>query len=700
MAGFLTLLRCVGRAVHAKGLRSLLSAVPFGEALYDISTQTLEELRKEKASVADQITSAASASSDEVRQLAEQVAREIAPNNPAEQKALALYLSQVPNAIRRSLMRPSDPTGRTLPAGFQVNQPQQLLPFLPHRMPRYRAGDRWPGRTDWQLVELLGMGGFGEVWKAHNPHTNQTVAVKFCLDAANANDLRNDVRLQQRLARERQNIANIVPLLDTNLNGDPPSLTYQFIDGYDLNGLIAEWAKLPNADRVQRSARLVAKLARIIGAVHRLKPEGIVHRDLKPANILVRRGTESDPELWVIDLGIGGLTARQSLGDESRGSVLTMSLRGSHTALYASQQQKEGRDPDPRDDVHAIGVIWYQLVTGQTTEGPGIEFAEELAAQGVTGKWADLLRRSVNKRAEKRSLDGTAMAEEMGRLLKPSKLLRAFMACALVGLAVLLGWLFIGDSINVPEHIRNPGSQPFTNSIGMELVWITPGTFMMGSPDSDSEAFDDEKPQHEVTLTKGYHLGKYEVTRGQFAQFVKATGHKTKYDWQNPGFAQSDDHPVANVSWDDALAFCRWLSKQEGCEYRLPTEAEWEYACRAGTTTPRYNGRGVEAVDQIAWFVGNSGNATHSVGKRQANAWGLYDMQGNVWEWCSDYRIGKYQVIKCTDPKGPTEGTDRVNRGGGWHFVARYCRSASRDGSDPSYASSSFGFRLARSSKQ
>jgi len=258
-------------------------------------------------------------------------------------------------------------------------------------------------------------------------------------------------------------------------------------------------------------------------------------------------------------------------------------------------------------------------------------------------------------------------------------------------------WNPLYDAIE--ESANDTRQDPFTNSIGMELVWIAPGRFMMGSPDSDEEAWDHEKPQHEVVLTRGYHLGKYPVTRGQFAEFVKATGHKAIKDWENPGFPQTDDHPVVNVSWDDAVAFCAWLSKKEECEYRLPTEAEWEYACRAGTTTSRYNGLGAEAVERIAWLDVNSGDATHSVGKLQSNEWGLFDMLGNVWEWCFDYLEDDYDMNKCIDTMGSTEDAHRAFRGGGWNSFARSCRSANRLWYYPTGATTYIGFRLARSSK-
>ena len=258
-------------------------------------------------------------------------------------------------------------------------------------------------------------------------------------------------------------------------------------------------------------------------------------------------------------------------------------------------------------------------------------------------------------------------------------------------------WNPLYDAIE--ELASTTRQEPFTNSIGMELVWIPPGRFMMGASATDKEAYDFEKPQHEVVLTRGFHLGKYPVTRGQYGEFVRATGHKSAGKWEEPGFVQTDGHPVVNVSWEDAMSFCAWLSEGESFSYRLPTEAEWEYSCRAGTLTPRYKGR--KSLDKIAWYHTNSGGSTHAVGEKESNGWGLHDMLGNVWEWCFDYWSDKYSMDKCIDIVCLEEGTIRVIRvirGGGWSLGARYCRSAFRGRVDPSDAGASIGFRLARSS--
>jgi len=254
-------------------------------------------------------------------------------------------------------------------------------------------------------------------------------------------------------------------------------------------------------------------------------------------------------------------------------------------------------------------------------------------------------------------------------------------------------WNPLYDAIE--ELVNETRQSPFTNSIGMDFTWITPGRFLMGALDSDREAAVYERPRHEVVLSQGYFLGKYAVTRGQFAEFVTATGYQPARDWQKPGFVQSDDHPVVNVCWVDATAFCDWLSQKEGVEYRLPTEAEWECACRAGTTTIRYNGRG--ALSKIAWFKGNNGTASHPVGQLRPNHWGLYDMLGNVFEWCDDRWRIDYPAEKVIDPVGSETDSYRTFRGGSWCHDHSYCRSSFRLRYEPEYADTTTGFRVARS---
>jgi formylglycine-generating enzyme required for sulfatase activity len=238
-----------------------------------------------------------------------------------------------------------------------------------------------------------------------------------------------------------------------------------------------------------------------------------------------------------------------------------------------------------------------------------------------------------------------------------------------------------------------------TNSIGMKLVLIPKGTFMMGSP-IEEEGADNDEEQHQVTIGKDYYLGVTEVTQGQYE---KVMGTNPSY-FQKRVIRKSDSsmYPVEQVSWEDAVEFCKKLSdlpeeKKAGRVYRLPTEAEWEYACRAGSKAAYSFGANSKTLGDYAWFTENSGSQTHPVGEKKANAWGLYDMHGNVWEWCSDW-YGVYPKGSVSDPSGPSEGSNRVNRGGSWYNVAANCRSANRNRNDPSDRIRNYGFRVALSS--
>ncbi len=256
------------------------------------------------------------------------------------------------------------------------------------------------------------------------------------------------------------------------------------------------------------------------------------------------------------------------------------------------------------------------------------------------------------------------------------------------------------ESHRVPAVVPRPrlaspqpstgGDSIVTNSIGMKLVLIPAGSFEMGSPDSDKDARVFEKPQHRVRITRPFYLGVHEVTQGQYEEVTGETPS---------GFKGSDDLPVEQVSWNEAIAFCTKLSARERLMdgYRLPSEAEWEYACRAGSTTRYSFGDDAARLGEFAWYGGNSGNTSHPVGQKRPNAWGLYDMHGNVWEWCSDgYKAEYYKESPPTDPPGASQAADRVNRGGGWRFIPRFCRAADRSSGTPGDRRNGLGFRLAR----
>ena len=226
-----------------------------------------------------------------------------------------------------------------------------------------------------------------------------------------------------------------------------------------------------------------------------------------------------------------------------------------------------------------------------------------------------------------------------------------------------------------PESSSSP-KETITNSIGMKLVLMPKGTFTMGSPIEEKGRTEDEQ-SHQVTISQDYYLGAMEVTQGQYEK-VMGTNHS--YFQGRRVKRESSNHPVENVSWADAVECCKRLSelpeeKTEGRVYRLPTDGEWEYACRAGSTTAYSFGASAKSLGDYAWFFENSGDATHPVGEKKPNAWSLYDMHGNVWKWCSDW-YGVYPKNAVTDPVGPQVGSPRVLRGGGWENNFAGCRSA------------------------
>lgn len=218
----------------------------------------------------------------------------------------------------------------------------------------------------------------------------------------------------------------------------------------------------------------------------------------------------------------------------------------------------------------------------------------------------------------------------------------------------------------------------------MEFVRIPPGSFMMGCSPGDSECFPEEKPEHRVVITKGFEIGKYQVTQSQYGALMKT----------NPSSFIGADLPVDGVSWFEAQKFCEALNKKkDGHHYRLPTEAEWEYAARGESTSSRYG-----SLTEVAWFRDNAGGKTHPVGQKKPNAFGLYDTLGNVWEWVEDwYAIDYYGNSPQSDPRGPDHGEYRILRGGSWRGVARgLARVSSRYVLRPGVRSNVLGFRCVR----
>jgi formylglycine-generating enzyme required for sulfatase activity len=273
----------------------------------------------------------------------------------------------------------------------------------------------------------------------------------------------------------------------------------------------------------------------------------------------------------------------------------------------------------------------------------------------------------------------------------------------------LVLFLLILNRLTYPAFAANIKDHIDLNS-RTEFVTVPSGCFQMGNGFMD--AYHIERPVHDVCISD-FSISKYDVTRGAFKKFVDDTGYLTEaengdgcyiYDgkswlkdplgnWRTPRFTQDDDHPVVCISWNDAVAYTKWFSIKGNRKYRLPTEAEWEYAARSGGKREKYAGS--DDVDAVAWHSGNSGNRTHAVGQKLPNGLGLYDMSGNVWQWTGDwYGATYYRESSRMNPEGPKSGTNRIFRGGSWFYDARGARASYRDFYPPEYRGSYLGFRL------
>ena len=279
----------------------------------------------------------------------------------------------------------------------------------------------------------------------------------------------------------------------------------------------------------------------------------------------------------------------------------------------------------------------------------------------------------------------------------------------------------------VPEPLE-------VNSIGMRLVLVLEGEFPMGSSREEADRIAERMKQKKITswypdspaseapirrtrITRSFYLSAFETTVGDFRKFVEETGYRTdaerdgkggdgkrngkwtsgpEFNWRDMGYERGYDQPAVNVSWNDAVAFCGWLSKKEGRRYRLPTEAEWEYACRGGSTRTYFWGEDGARLKEFAWTGVNSGGGPHPVGKLAPNPWGLYDILGNAYEYCSDYFVAKpYDPADAVDPRGPATGTERVVRSGSWGTDPMHPRCAFRGGAGPTHRNMRDGFRVA-----
>jgi len=617
------------------------------------------------------------------------------------------------------------------------------------------VGDRF------EIIEKIGSGGMGAVYKANDKKLGRMVALK-CLHAQSA----ESKKAIERFWREAKVVAslnhfNIIQVFDIIEDRHKLWIVMEYVPG----GSLQDKLQAEGAFGIEQIRQIGVQIAEALSAAHE---KGVFHRDIKPANILLtEKGT---PKLG--DFGLAHETDVQ----------VTMTLAGSQmgTMYYASpEQMTSGKNADARSDIYSLGATLYALATGQAPRSIRLDRVDE--------NLRDIISKCLEEHPKKRYQNTSeliavfnadqkksSVAERFkksepvtGKITVPAKSVVADYTvvlkdignnligvikeiCATTGLSLkeskylaettpttIKDGLTEEDAHKIRDIFERVGATvelkravarkvettdgqirfdvvaiaPFGsdearqyqeqtaealgvpiersvdlgNGVNMVFVLIPPGEFDMGSASSEEGRKSDEGPVHRVKISKPFYMGKFSVTNGQ---------HEILID-ENPSYRHEGDLPVQGISLENAVTFCEKLSYICGKHCRLPTEAEWEYACRAGTDTRFYFGDDGLSLDECAWYYDNSGERVRPVGQKKPNAFGLYDMHGNIEEWCNDwYKKNYYSNSPHVDPQGPSSGKDHVFRGGNWAHSELLCRSSDRNRLDPAYRYGVLGFRV------
>jgi serine/threonine protein kinase len=596
---------------------------------------------------------------------------------------------------------------------------------------------------DYVLLDLVGQGGMGQVFKARHRQSDGIVAVKTV-----RKDRLAEPQALRRFRREMEATgalkhANIVRALDAAETDGTLFFVMEFVEGIDLGRLVDQRGPLP----LDRACEYIRQAA--LGLQH-AHEQGLVHRDIKPSNLFLTwtRDNHHKETIKILDLGLARFTLPSA--EDGRSTVTREGVIVGTPDYISPEQIHDPRRADIRADIYSLGCTLYHLIAGNPPFHATDNWAQKLVwhqgtnplpleqlCPGLPPRVASLVRKMMAKRPEDRfqtpgevagalqallpdlppsgnwdpratapfglARPGGPLAPRARPALAPATPESKNWGSALIllgGLILALGVLWFAG----PNNKTVPSlPDALSNSIGMKLRPVKPGSFLMGSPEEEPGREQDER-RHRVRISQLFHISAYEVTQGQYE---KVMGSNPSYFCANgkgkEEVADLDTYyfPVENVSWNEAVAFCKKLSESPaeqrlGWVYRLPTEAEWEYACRGG---------GQAAAEQpSSWQTnfdtfgpGDSGlHRPTTVGSHMPNALGLFDMHGNVWEWCADWYAEDYPPGPVEDPTGPAEGKYRVRRGGGAWFSlgAHECRCANRDAVAPDLHSRGTGFRV------
>ena len=584
------------------------------------------------------------------------------------------------------------------------------------------AGTRLQGGR-YVVERVLGQGGFGITYLCQHTGLGKQVAIKefffaqFCerqgdtshVTVPTAGNRELVEKFRRKFVKEARLIAgklsqapSVVNVSDVFDENGTSYYVMDYIEGRSLAEVLKKRGRLGEAEAVS----IIEQVGKALAYVHSC---GINHLDIKPANIMMSRATG---RAVLIDFGV----AKQY--DATTGEATTTTPVG-RTPGYAPLEQYSLSGVSsftPQSDIYALGATLYKLVTGDTP--PEATAMPKDAVLPYPDDISAPVRRAITAAMQSHKEDRPARVEDFLQLLhsqpkpkpiprpkpkpdddttdiddKPEVIVvdtepkpvsdsetepprRKWLPWG-VGVAVA-AIAFVAVMLiprTDPDYVLN--NPP-------EMVYVEGGTFTMGATsEQGSDALDGGKPAHSVTLD-GYYIGKYEVTQKLWKAVMGS----------NPSDFKGDNLPVENVSWDDVQEFLRKLNAMTGKNYRLPTEAEWEFAARGGNSSRGYKYSGSNSLGSVAWYYDNSGDRTHAVGTKSPNELGIYDMSGNVWEWCQDW-YGSYSGSSQRNPQGPNSGSSRVFRGGCWSYDARFCRVSIRGYNTPGYRLNHLGFRLA-----
>ncbi len=588
------------------------------------------------------------------------------------------------------------------------------------------------GKREYRVEAVLGKGGFGITYKvsAMEQVGQIPVRVEFamkeffmdgCLRDASgkvstaatkgeaADGLKDFISEARRLNSLCGQCRNIVPVDEVFEANGTACYVMEFLDG----GSLADYVKKHGALSVGAAKKILKPVADAVAFLHCNR---ITHLDIKPGNIMFR----SNGEPVLIDFGLAKHYDR-------RGNATTTVRTLAYSAGFSPAEQYVGlKQFSPQSDVYALAATFANMLTGKTPpEAIDLEFSlndwsvclpEEVRpavvhamaysrkdrtlsvrdfVKELYGNEPSVVEKPVSQPAAEPTVE--SKTEVIGEGKKSTKKWWIIAAC--VAVAVVVGivcakFLSVGEDMeqkteqkteSAPQLVAVEGSQTFTvNGVKFTMVPVEGGTFTMGATsEQGSDALEGEYPAHQVTLSD-YYIGQTEVTQALWEAVMGS----------NPSDSKGDNLPVERVSWDDCQVFIQKLNQLTGKQFRLPTEAEWEYAARGGRKSRGCKYAGGNDIGLVAWYDdNNSGNRAHTVATKQANELGIYDMNGNVWEWCSDWYDG-YQLSSQSDPQGPSSGSSRVNRGGICYGDARGCRVSDRNYNTPVGRFDVLGLRL------